>query len=134
MSASNVAMTSSNDPTRVVRDLSAFSLEELQSNPDTRGKALGLSKQLVSLLEDPVDTATQLVFSPYVATTARMAVGLDLFTVINTHEQPIKTARVAALCKAEELLISTSWRSVFNLLLNSTSASASAPCCNWVCT
>ncbi|KAL9084574.1 MAG: hypothetical protein Q9165_007999 [Trypethelium subeluteriae] len=98
-------MGSSKDPAGIIHDLSIFSAEDLQNNPNARTKALDLSKRLTSVLENPVDAATQLVFSPYVATAARIAVGMNLFAIINAHEGSITTAQIATASKAEELLI-----------------------------
>ena len=110
-------MSSSSDPTDIIRDLSKLSAEGLQRDPNVRSKALRLSKQLASSLEDPIDVATQMAYTPLVATVVRIAVGLDVFAIINTHEGPVSTAQIATTCKGEELLISRFWHVGENLLL-----------------
>ena len=92
--------------TAVIQELASFSNEELSSLPESRKKALDLSRRLTALLEDPVNTATQLVFSPYVATVARIAVDLDLFNLIRSHDGPICTETIAAASGGEALMIS----------------------------
>ncbi|KAI1139528.1 sterigmatocystin 8-O-methyltransferase [Hypoxylon sp. FL0543] len=70
-----------------------------------RNEALRLSRQLTASLEQPENTAVDLVFSPFIAIAARIAVNLDLFRRILLHDGPITSQELAAQSGGEELLI-----------------------------
>ncbi|PYH81881.1 putative O-methyltransferase [Aspergillus uvarum CBS 121591] len=78
------------------------------SNPDdvdARKQCLQLSKALTVQLEQPENIAVDMAFAPMVATSARIAVDLNLFARIAQANAPISAASLAALSGAEELLI-----------------------------
>ncbi|PYI32665.1 putative O-methyltransferase [Aspergillus indologenus CBS 114.80] len=78
------------------------------SNPDdvdARKQCLQLSKALTVQLEQPENIAVDMAFAPMVATSARIAVDLNLFAHIVRANAPITAARLAAVSGAEELLI-----------------------------
>ncbi|KAI0514347.1 putative O-methyltransferase [Xylaria bambusicola] len=67
--------------------------------------AVNLARQLVTTLEQPENIAVELAFSPFLAIAARIAVQLDLFKHIASHDKPVTSAELASLSGSEELLI-----------------------------
>lgn len=99
-------MADTNKAVAAIKKLSTLSATDLQDSA-VRKKALAQTQQLSSILQDPIDTATQLVFSPYVAIGARIAVDMDLFGLISqAREKTITTEELAQKSKGEILLIS----------------------------
>ncbi|KAI0480021.1 putative O-methyltransferase [Xylaria cf. heliscus] len=80
---------------------------KLSSNDDFIAKkdAVHLARQLVTTLEKPENVAVELAFSPFIAIAARVAVQLDLFKHIASHNEPITSDKLASLSGGEELLI-----------------------------
>lgn len=90
------------DASNILATLGTLPLKD----PTARKSALALSRQLTTALEDPVNTATELVLSPFVATAARIAVDLDLFAHIFNASEPPTTAALAEATKCELQLLS----------------------------
>ncbi|RAL11829.1 putative O-methyltransferase [Aspergillus homomorphus CBS 101889] len=105
-------MASTNSPIANEEPLTLISklqpLTTKLSNPDdvdARKEALQLSKALTVQLEQPENIAVDMAFAPMIATSARIAVDLNLFAHIAQAKEPITAAKLAALSGAEELLI-----------------------------
>ncbi|KAJ5100560.1 O-methyltransferase [Penicillium angulare] len=94
------------EPITLISQLQA--LASRLSNPndlDARKECLRVSKALTVQLDQPENIAVDMAFAPMIATSARIAVDLELFTHIVQAKEPITAARLAALSGAEELLI-----------------------------
>ncbi|KAI1126591.1 putative O-methyltransferase [Nemania abortiva] len=80
---------------------------KLSSHNDSLAKkdAISLARQLVTVLEQPENSAVELAFSPFMAIAARIAVHLDLFKHIANHDAPVTSDELASLSGGEELLI-----------------------------
>ncbi|KAI0011121.1 hypothetical protein F4779DRAFT_575080 [Xylariaceae sp. FL0662B] len=77
----------------------------LGNDNHAKSEALQLSRQLTRSLEKPENTAVDLAFSPFIAIAARIAVDLNLFKCICSHDGPITSQILASLSGSEELLI-----------------------------
>jgi len=55
------------DPSSIINTLSSFSPEDLKSDEAARQKALGLSRMLISALQDPIAEATEIMIAVRVA-------------------------------------------------------------------
>ncbi|KAI0161875.1 putative O-methyltransferase [Hypoxylon sp. FL1284] len=75
-----------------------------EDSADARSEASKLSRQLTASLEQPENTAVNLIFSPFIPIAARLAVDLDLFRRILQHG-PITSQELARQSGGEELLI-----------------------------
>ncbi|EFR05195.1 O-methyltransferase [Nannizzia gypsea CBS 118893] len=75
-----------------------------EDDREARKECLQISKALTAQLEEPENVAVDMIFSPMVAVSARIAVDLNLFALI-AKEEPVTSARLAELAGAEELLI-----------------------------
>ncbi|GBF64283.1 O-methyltransferase [Trichophyton mentagrophytes] len=75
-----------------------------EEDRDARKECLQISKALTAQLEEPENVAVDMIFSPMIAVSARIAVDLNLFALI-AKEEPVTSAKLAELSGAEELLI-----------------------------
>ncbi|KAI0199349.1 putative O-methyltransferase [Astrocystis sublimbata] len=75
------------------------------NDPSAKKNAVSLARQLVTVLEQPENTAVELAFSPFMAIAARIATQLDLFKHIANHDGPVTSNELASLSEGEELLI-----------------------------
>ncbi|KAH7122681.1 sterigmatocystin 8-O-methyltransferase [Dendryphion nanum] len=93
--------------TDIISELSKFTPEVINDSLEQRHKAIALSKKLTAALEGPVNTATELVFKPFLSIAARIAVGLDLFTPIVARDgTSITSEELARVSGGEQMLIS----------------------------
>ncbi|KAJ6035868.1 O-methyltransferase [Penicillium herquei] len=94
------------EPLNLISQLQA--LASRLSNPndlDARKEGVRVSKALTVQLEQPENIAVDMAFAPMVATSARIAVDLNLFKHIVQAKEPITASSLATLSGAEELLI-----------------------------
>jgi len=98
-------MSSTSEASAIIQRLSGLSSQDLECDSKARKEAVLLSKRLTAALENPVNTATELVFSPYVATAARIAVDLNLFDLIERSEGPVTTTQLSSASGGEELML-----------------------------
>lgn len=96
------------DATSILSQLNSLDLTptSLATNPKSRKLAIDLSKRLTNALTDPITTATEMIFKPFIPPVVRIGVDLDLYSIISTHSGPISTAELAKRTGGDELLIS----------------------------
>ncbi|KAI0967824.1 putative O-methyltransferase [Xylaria arbuscula] len=92
--------------TAIIKQLNHLEPElSLNNTSNAQKDALALACQLVTALDEPENTAVDLIFSPLVNVAARIAVQLDLFEHISNCDISIRSDKLASLSGAEELLI-----------------------------
>ena len=89
----------------LLKKLQGLSLEEVERDAVTKKEALKLTRALTTQLQDPVNVATELMFSPYIAMSARVAVDLDLFALVAESDKPISPEELATKSAAEPELV-----------------------------
>ncbi|EGD94657.1 hypothetical protein TESG_02165 [Trichophyton tonsurans CBS 112818] len=101
----STSMTANEGPAALIARLQHLA-PRLGDETDRKAKEeyLQLSKALTAQLEQPENVAVDMIFSPMIAATVRIAVDLNLFSHIIKHE-PITSTKLADLSGAEELLI-----------------------------
>ncbi|KAJ4244757.1 hypothetical protein NW762_014333 [Fusarium torreyae] len=92
-------------PSDLLAELNKFSAEDLASDAQSRKRAAELSKKLTATLSDPVNSAIELVFSPFVVVAARIAIDLNLFNIIEEHKEGISTDKLAQESGGQSLLV-----------------------------
>ncbi|KAF1962612.1 sterigmatocystin 8-O-methyltransferase [Byssothecium circinans] len=94
------------DVSHILTHIQSVDVEQLSHDAVARAYLLQLARKLTSVLEGPVNRATDLVFKPYTSIAARIAVDLDLFQHISAKSGSISSKELATLTKADELLLS----------------------------
>ncbi|KAF5020288.1 hypothetical protein F66182_7664 [Fusarium sp. NRRL 66182] len=89
----------------ILAELNKFSAEDLSSNAQARKRAAELSKQLTTSLSDPTNTSLDLAFSPFLVLVARIAIDLNLFNLIKSHDGGISTAQLSQESGGESQLV-----------------------------
>ncbi|KAM5441451.1 hypothetical protein MferCBS31731_003522 [Microsporum ferrugineum] len=98
-------VTNNGEPAALIAKLQHLA-PRLSDDADHEAKreCLQISRALTAQLEQPETTAVDMLFSPMIAATVRIAVDLNLFSHIVKNE-PVTSAKLAELSGAEELLI-----------------------------
>ena len=86
--------------------LKGLSEEDIKHDEQARKRALQSAKALVSQLSDPNDVALELAYSPFFPMAARLAVDLDLFTLLAYNSQPMSTKELSSTAGADPVLVS----------------------------
>ncbi|ORX90665.1 putative O-methyltransferase [Clohesyomyces aquaticus] len=111
--------TSPQQASDLISQLAALKASEnLESDSTARNTALALSKKLPAALEGPLNQATELVFKPFITVTARIAVDLNIFSLIveeGTRDRLVSSAKLAEKNGGEEVLISRILRVVASI-------------------
>ncbi|CAI6261928.1 unnamed protein product [Periconia digitata] len=79
---------------------------QLPQDQGAQAELLRLTREVTTILEGPVNRATDLVFKPYTTVAARIAVDLDLFNHICAASGDVTSKQLANLTRGDELLIS----------------------------
>ncbi|KAF2438301.1 sterigmatocystin 8-O-methyltransferase [Karstenula rhodostoma CBS 690.94] len=99
-------MSESRELSNVLADIQTFSVDSVLKDASARADLLYLAKRLTTVLESPVNRATDLVFKPYTSIAARIAIDLGLFFHICSAPASITAKELSSVTKAESLLIS----------------------------
>ncbi|KAI1392403.1 putative O-methyltransferase [Hypoxylon trugodes] len=95
----------SNDPSVLITQLNDLREKLSGNDKGVRKEALRLSQKLAASLERPEDVAFGLAYLPFRSMAARIAVDLDLFKLVVSHDDGITSKELASLSGGEELLI-----------------------------
>ncbi|KAI0472779.1 putative O-methyltransferase [Xylariaceae sp. FL0804] len=98
-------MTAAEESADLIEQLVRLKDQVSLGDQDATKEALQLSRKLTVSLDKPENVAVELAFSQFMVTATRIAVDLNLFSLIAHHDGPITSEKLAASAKAEELLI-----------------------------
>lgn len=90
----------------LLKELGGLNVKDIESDLGIKRHALQLANRLTAQLQEPQNFATELAFSPYAVMTARLAVDLELFTIVAASSEPLTPEELAAKSGAEPELVS----------------------------
>ena len=80
----------------LLENLRGLSVEEIEKDATTRKKAWNLTKALTMQLQDPLNVAAELIFTTYIPMSVRIAVDLNLFSLVAENDKPTTPKELAA--------------------------------------
>lgn len=93
------------DSSALLQELTLITPASLAGDDASRRRALDLCRRLTASLEDPIDAATSIVFTPFVPSAVRTAVDLDVFSILSREGTPVTTEDLSTTSGADALLL-----------------------------
>lgn len=106
-------MAASSEPNNIaslLKKLRDISAKDIKTDESAKREALRLTENLAAQLRDPVDAANEVIYSPFIAMSARIAIDLDLFSIITASDKPMTPVDLAEKSGAEVQLVSRTLR------------------------
>ncbi|KGQ12391.1 Sterigmatocystin 8-O-methyltransferase [Beauveria bassiana D1-5] len=93
------------NPVKIIAQLARYDNHSLAHDPSARRAALALSKKLSLCLEDPETLAMGTAMAPMSNLAVRIAIDLDLFSLLVAQSHPVSSSFIAASTHSDPTLV-----------------------------